>query len=120
MFLYKVYIFKFVETASPPPPPHLSISMCIVYHYVINTRSDHCFLPMQANPVWRNFYSVSLFTVLFANSGQLFINLANRADGSLCSLGQQVNIFRLHKIATSNLNFVKSLISDVHYPSLDI
>ena len=45
------------------------------------------------------------------------INLANRADGSLCfsrwklaSLGQQVNIFKLHKIATCNSNFEKSLI----------
>ena len=38
---------------------------------------------------------------------ELLINLANSADGQVCkaSLGQQVNIFKLHEIATCNSNF---------------
>ena len=40
-----------VEPTTPPPHLHLCIPMHIVYHYVVNARSDHCFLSMQANPV---------------------------------------------------------------------
>ena len=48
---------------------------------------------------------------------ELLINLTKSADGPLCNI---INIFKLHEIATCNSNFEKSLISDMHYPTLDI
>ena len=45
---------------------------------------------------------------------------SDRVNTCEASPGQQVNISKLHKIATCNWNFEKSLISDMHYPTLDI
>ena len=58
------------------------------------------------------FASLIKFFLSLNSISDLLMNLANSADGPLCkaSLGQQVNIFKLHEIATCYSNFEKSLI----------